>query len=182
MQTRLNISHAYPTLEHFFHGRLGVVECPSNILVEEWKTTLGQGGSIPPTRVSSLLSDVCDVISNGGRSDDLSNWLAELSALAIFPVRTSTGNLVQKRITDNFFIPDDSQELSQLFADSCDILLTSAELPFHRLKPLLESTGFMTHVMELENAVQVETTTTGTALYLEQVSNESSSRLRYIER
>lgn len=182
MQTRLNISYAYPTLEHFFHGRLGVADCPSNILVEEWKATLEQGGSIPPTRISSLLSDVCDVIANRGPSDNLSDWLAQFSTLAIFPVRTSTGNLVQKRITDDFLIPDDSEELSQLFADSCDILHTPAELSFHRLKPLLESTGFITHVMKLENAVKVETTTTGTVLYLEQESNEFSSRLRYIER
>lgn len=154
---------------------------PEDILVQEFRDALASG-VYQLVRIRVLLNDLCDFILDPGRAASLANWLPQLVALSIFPVRTPQGAIQMSKITDNFFIPDESRELANLFLDSCSLLQISDELPLLRLKPLLESTVFAGHVKRLENYVQVELTPFGPPLQQSRPSRDFTIRLRYIRR
>ncbi|KAJ3554670.1 hypothetical protein NM688_g2983 [Phlebia brevispora] len=165
MQTKLNILKTYPSLT-----KMPVLE-KSGLSVKD-----------RCRRLYTLLGDVCDAILDSRDEETEPDWLSDLVRLHIFPVHLSSGKLLFKSVNGQFFIPDASSELADLFRDSCRILHCPKEFPLLRWKPLLESSPCVKQIKELVDSVDSEIDVKGERILNKIESRQHSSRIHHLRR
>lgn len=185
MRLKFNVLSAYPSFQKFFEDQLIISRCPDDILLKECQALERIKEKKPKDRLNRLcciLSDICEALSDLDRAKTMASWLPSLVDLHVFPVRTPSGELAFNSAVSEFYIPDASGELAELFRDKCTLLRSSRELPLLRLEPLLKLNTFSEHIQDLQTHVAVRVTLIGAPVLLQAQSRKLSSRLHHIRR
>ncbi|KAH7102365.1 hypothetical protein BKA62DRAFT_700171 [Auriculariales sp. MPI-PUGE-AT-0066] len=117
----------YPTLEDFFQQRLQLPDAQPSIIVDELDKLAGgkksrTNSAVSPERLEILFQALAYASSNSDAitSDD---W-SKISGLSVLPIRTAGGTAVRvgKMADKNWYLPDPSGHLEELFASRLDFI------------------------------------------------------------
>ncbi|THG99605.1 hypothetical protein EW026_g2765 [Hermanssonia centrifuga] len=156
----LDRTGVYPNFKKLFCEQLKVLDFPEDILLQEMKLLASECGDGPllPDQVRQAHHILFDIIAIISDDSDPGSWLSSFRHVPAFPVQTVEGIKLAK-FTDDFYVPDRSGKLAQLFQNNVPILT----LPSTQLKGsltyllLLFQSKWFKNVKYLETSASTET-------------------------
>lgn len=186
MTSKVALKTTYPTLQKLFHEYLRIPNAGLDILVQELAllsyTMKGQAVTqMVKDRIWSNLVDIADALSES-QMESPPEWLQILSSLVILPVEIPSSEIFLYGIKDDFYIPDKSGVLRDMFSCQVPVLSLSINASLFRIQPLLESAPFKPCLKFLEESVHHAALPEGES-FLDSTSTEKYvSRTHYLER
>ena len=183
MQSKFDVVRAYPARSKLFEEQLVVPRSPENIFVLEWQALLtGDQNLRTYNRELAIINEICEAVVDPKRRAGLTNWLPQLAKLTFLRVRYPDGKFFLTTVNSDFYLPDKSGVLAELFKDACWVLHTDKDLPLIRLRPLLDHPDFAANAKQLEDHVRIAVAYEGAPRLQKTLSRYYSSRSIYLKR
>jgi hypothetical protein len=183
MRSKAVVSRSYPHLSNFFFNKLGIINAPPYVLMDELRGVADryQSGPIPPEvheHVAEILADISDVVQSLTKAP-LS--FAALAQAAVFPVQVPAEGIALLSV-DQFYVPDVTSKYADIFRGQVALLELPASIPMTRIRPLLESEILKDNISYLDEHVTEQSVAHGRRVLDSTATELYSSRVRYIAR
>jgi len=157
MTSKISLKVLYPSLEGLFRFHLNLPIAGMDTLAIELQelSVRWQGQVIPDSvkdQISHILADFADFLSK--KTAKFSEpWLRKLAQQAVFPVEVPLQGS-RLRAPGDFYIPDKSGDLLEMFTRDVPFLSLSEKIGIQRIQPLFESVFLKSRFKFLEKLVK----------------------------